>query len=80
MEAKDGSFGFDFNALYTEVTEYEKVAYMLDDGRNVEITFDSENGSTLVIITFDAENQNPVELQKQGWQSILDNFKKYVER
>lgn len=80
MEAKDGSFGFDFNALYTEVTEYEKVAYMLDDGRNVEITFDSENGSTLVIITFDAEDQNPVELQKQGWQSILDNFKKYVER
>ena len=80
MEAKDGRFGFDFSAIYTEVIEDEKVAYRLDDGRNVEIIFDSEDGITFVTVTFDAENQNSVEVQKQGWQAILDNFKKYVEK
>ncbi|HLW10709.1 MAG TPA: SRPBCC family protein [Fermentimonas sp.] len=80
MEAKDGSFGFDFSATYNEVVEHEKIVYTLDDGRDVEITFDSEEGITLVIVTFDAENQNSVEVQKQGWQAILDNFKKYTEQ
>lgn len=79
MEAKDGSFGFDFNGLYIEVIEHEKIAYLLEDERTVEITFENENGSTLLTITFEAENQNTLEAQKQGWQSILDNFKKYVE-
>src|SRR5690606_38634763 len=69
MEAIDGSFGFDFSAAYAEVIEDEKVAYRLDDGRNVEIIFDSEDGITFVTVTFDAENQNSVEVQKQGWQA-----------
>lgn len=80
MEARDGSFGFDFSATYNEVTEHEKIAYTLDDGREVEIIFESEDGLTLVFVTFDAENQNSVEVQKQGWQAILDNFKKYAEQ
>ena len=80
MEAKDGSFGFDFSATYNEVVEHEKIVYTLDDGRDVEIIFESEEGITLVIVTFDAENQNSVEVQKQGWQAILDNFKKYAEQ
>jgi uncharacterized protein YndB with AHSA1/START domain len=79
MEAKDGSFGFDFSATYTEVIEHEKIAYRLDDGRDVEIIFDNQDGTTFVTLTFDAENQNPPEVQKQGWQAILDNFKKYAE-
>jgi uncharacterized protein YndB with AHSA1/START domain len=79
MEAKDGSFGFDFSATYIEVVEYKKLAYLLDDNRLVEIYFSSNNGSTEVKIKFDAESQNSVEHQKQGWQSILDNFKRYVE-
>lgn len=80
MEAKDGSFGFDFTAIYNEVSEYEKIGYILDDGREVDIIFDSENGGTIVTISFDAEGQNPIELQKKGWQAILDNFKKYAEQ
>lgn len=80
MEAKDGSFGFDFSAIYTEVIEHEKIGYILGDGREVDILFDSDNGTTLVTVTFDAEGQNPIEVQKKGWQAILDNFKIYAEQ
>lgn len=79
MEAKDGSFGFDFEAVYTELSEPESFTYELADGRQVAAFFNDTGDKTEVVITFDAENENPVEMQRNGWQSILNNFKKYVE-
>jgi len=79
MEAKDGSFGFDFEAIYDEVINHKKISYNLTDGRQVITVFENQNGKTKVTTTFDAETQNSVELQQNGWQAILDNFKKYVE-
>ncbi|HLK27463.1 MAG TPA: SRPBCC family protein [Puia sp.] len=79
MEAKDGSFGFDFGGVYDAVTKTEYIEYTMGDGRKVQIGFSSEGNSTNVVETFEAENQNPVEMQKAGWQAILNNFKKYVE-
>jgi uncharacterized protein YndB with AHSA1/START domain len=80
MEAKDGSFGFDFGGIYDEVKLHEVIAYTLDDGRKVKITFKGQENETEVIETFDAETMNPIEFQQQGWQAILDNFKKYAEQ
>jgi len=80
MEAKDGSFGFDFGGVYDEVKVHEVIAYTLGDGRKVTITFKGQEKETQVIETFDAETTNPVEMQQQGWQAILDNFKKYAEQ
>lgn len=79
MEAKDGSEGFDFNWIYTSVESNKHLAYTLEDNRKVVIDFSEENGKVNIIQTFDAEKENTVELQKIGWQSILNNFKKYVE-
>lgn len=79
MEAKDGSMGFDFGGVYDEVKTNELITYTMGDGRKVRVEFASKDGETRVIETFDAENTNPVEMQRGGWQSILDNFKKYVE-
>jgi uncharacterized protein YndB with AHSA1/START domain len=79
MEAKDGSMGFDFGGTYSEVKPNQSIAYTMDDGRKVNITFSSSNNITKVIETFEAETVNSVELQRAGWQSILDNFKKYTE-
>ncbi|RYY73064.1 MAG: activator of HSP90 ATPase [Gammaproteobacteria bacterium] len=79
MEAKDGSFGFEFSAIYDEVIEYEKMTYTIGDGREVTTEFKAEGDKTKVTTVFDAENQNPIEMQRGGWQSILDNFKSYVE-
>lgn len=79
MEAKDGSFGFDFEAIYDEVKENEKIVYHLEDGRSVDITFEEKGGSVFIKIVFDAENENPVDMQKAGWQAILDNYKKHAE-
>ncbi len=79
MESKDGSMGFDFEGIYTEVKEFEKIKYTLGDNREVEITFQSENNFTIITETFDAENVFSLEQQRQGWQSILNNFKVYVE-
>ncbi len=80
MEAKDGSFGFDFEGIYLEVIPLKKITYRLEDGREVETKF-AENGETTKVTTyFDAENESPVEMQKGGWQAILNNFKKYVEQ
>jgi uncharacterized protein YndB with AHSA1/START domain len=79
MEAKDGSFGFDFYGLYDRVKTNEAIDYTIGDGRKVKITFAIENGKTKIVETFEAENQNPIEMQRSGWQSILDNFKKYAE-
>jgi hypothetical protein len=79
MEAKDGSFGFDFGGVFDDVKEHKRVAYHMSDGRKVEVLFVVNGGNTTVIENFDAETENPVEMQQQGWQMILNNFKKYVE-
>lgn len=79
MEAKDGSFGFDFEAIYDEVIENKKISYTMTDGRQATITFENLGKDTLVTTTFDPEDQNPLEMQKDGWQAILNNFKAYVE-
>ena len=79
MEAKDGSFGFDFEGIYEEVKPYQSIAYSMADGRKVEIIFDNIDGNTSVTETFDAESMNSAEMQQAGWQAILDNFKKYAE-
>lgn len=79
MEAKDGSMGFDFEATYDEVVNQKKLAYTMGDGRKATTDFEDLGDSTKVTTTFDAEGENPVEFQKQGWQAILDNFKKYAE-
>ena len=80
MEAKDGSFGFDFGGTYDAVNENEYLEYTIGDGRKVKISFIPQGTSTKVIETFEAETTNSVELQRTGWQSILDNFKKYTEK
>jgi uncharacterized protein YndB with AHSA1/START domain len=79
MEAKDGSFGFDFNIIYDEVEPQKKISYTMEDGRNATITFEDLNDKTKVTTTFDAETENPVEMQRNGWQAILNNFKKYTK-
>lgn len=79
MEAKDGSMGFDFNGVYSEVKEHELIAYAIEGGRKVRITFSPVLEGTRVAESFEAENENSIELQRGGWQSIMDNFKKYVE-
>jgi len=80
MEAKDGSFGFDFEGTYTSIEQNKLIEYSMPDGRKVQITFASEGNETKVVETFDAETENSPELQQQGWQNILNNFKKYGER
>ena len=79
MEAKDGSFGFDFEAIYDEVTIGKSFSYTMPDNRNVSVKFNEVGSSTEIEIIFDAESENPVEMQRDGWQSILNNFKKYAE-
>jgi len=79
MEAKDGSMGFDFFGIYDEVKQHERIAYTLEDGRKVEITFVDLGSETKIVETFDAENTHPVEFQQAGWQAIMDNFKQYAE-
>jgi uncharacterized protein YndB with AHSA1/START domain len=78
MEARDGSFGFDFEAVYTEIIEGESFEYTFG-GRTVHVSFEKLNDQTEVIIEFDPETENPIEMQQNGWQAILNNFKKYVE-
>jgi uncharacterized protein YndB with AHSA1/START domain len=79
MEAKDGSMGFDFGGIYDVVKPFEYIEYTIGDGRKVEVKFSPEGNETHVVETFEAETTNPIEMQKGGWQSILDNFKKYTE-
>lgn len=79
MEAKDGSAGFDFGGIYDEVKKHELIAYTMEDGRKVNVTFQEQGDITIVIETFDAENSHPIEFQQQGWQAILNNFKTYAE-
>lgn len=80
MEAKDGSFGFDFEGIYDEVLTNEKISYTLLDDRKVTITFLPTENGVQVTETFEAETVNSLELQKLGWQAILTNFKNYVEK
>jgi uncharacterized protein YndB with AHSA1/START domain len=79
MEAKDGSSGFDFGGTYTDVVPHERIAYVMGDGRRVDVSFKQEGEAVRVTETFDAESENSVEMQKSGWQAILERFKKYVE-
>lgn len=79
MEAKDGSFGFDFGGTYTEVDAPRRLAYTMGDGRAVSIEFRAEGTGTRVVETFDAEGENSLEQQRSGWQSILDNYKRVAE-
>ncbi len=79
MEAKDASFGFDFGGTYTLVETNKQIEYTLDDDRKVTVRFTRLGNETTVVETFEAENMNSIELQKDGWQAILNNFKKYVE-
>jgi len=79
MEAKDGSMGFDFGGVYDDVRPNEYIEYTIGDGRKVKVTFSGRGNTTRVVESFEAENTNPVEMQRGGWQAILDNFKKYTE-
>ena len=79
MAARDGSASFDFMGVYDEVQLHKRIAYTMGDGRTCEILFTEEDGGTKVVESFDAEAQNPVEMQRDGWQAILDRFKKYAE-
>lgn len=79
MEAKDGSMGFDFEGEYTKVEQHIEIEYVLADARKVNIRFDSDGKETTVTETFDPENENTLELQRAGWQAIVDNFKRYTE-
>jgi uncharacterized protein YndB with AHSA1/START domain len=80
MEARDGSVGFDFEGTYTAVKNNAHFAYAMGDGRKVEVSFAPAGNSTKVTVIFDAETENPVEMQRGGWQAILDNFKAYAEK
>ena len=80
MAAKDGSFSFDFEGVYTKVEPNKTIEYTMSDGRTVQVYFSSNGNSTKIKETFEAETENPVEMQRQGWQAILDNFRNYTEK
>lgn len=80
MEAKDGSFGFDFEGTYTRVEPRKLIEYRMSDGREVRVEFATEGTGVLIRSAFDAEGENPPEMQRAGWQAILDNFARHVER
>ncbi|PWT72509.1 MAG: polyketide cyclase [Bacteroidetes bacterium] len=79
MEAKDGSFGFDFGGVYDEVKQNRRIRYTIGDGRHVDVKFEEAGNKTKVVTIFEAESVNDPEMQRGGWQAILDNFKKHVE-
>lgn len=79
MEAKDGSFGFDFEAIYTDIIYSKEFTYSFD-GRIANVKFIERDKGTELTIEFDPETENPFDLQKSGWQAILDNFKEYTEQ
>lgn len=80
MEAKDKSFGFDFAAVYEEVEPHKALTLLMGDGRRARTTFEATGTGTKVTTVFDAEAQNSVEMQRSGWQAILDNFRRHIER
>ncbi len=81
MEAKDGSFGFDFEVVYTAIEPFRSLDYVMGEGeeaRRVRVTFTPVEGGTEVVVAFDPENMNDLEMQRAGWQAILDNYVKRV--
>ncbi|MBP9083573.1 MAG: SRPBCC family protein [Bacteroidia bacterium] len=80
MEAKDGSFGFDFEGVYDQVIPEKFIEYTLGDSRKVKIKFTSDGNTTTIEESFEAESENPLEMQQTGWQMILNNFKRYTEK
>ena len=79
MEAKDGSFGFDFWGIYNHIIPNELIEYTMGDNRKAKVLFVFENSQTSITTIFEAEDENPIEMQQFGWQAILNNFKKYAE-
>lgn len=79
MEAKDGGAGFDFEGVYTRIVPRKVIEYRMSDGHEVQVEFVERRGDVLVKETFDTETENTAELQRQGWQAILDNFGRHVE-
>lgn len=79
MAARDKSAGFDFSGTYTAVTDHELIEYDMDDKRHARVEFRDLPEGVNVTVTFDPENENPIDMQRDGWQAISDNFKKYVE-
>lgn len=79
MAAKDGSAGFDFTGVYSRIEKHKAIEYTIPDGRKVKISFSDLGNQTKVVESFDPENENAYDLQKGGWQAILDNFRKYAE-
>ncbi len=79
MAAKDGSVSFDFIGEYTAVQPNQFIAYKIADGRQVHIKFSNEGAQTKVVESFEAETKHPLDIQRDGWQAILDNFRKHVE-
>lgn len=80
MESKDGKYGFDFGGVYDEVEPHRVLNSTLGDGRKVFVTFEPADSGTRIVETFEAEGENTVELQRQGWQAIMDSFRRYVEK
>lgn len=80
MAAKDGSFSFDFEGVYTKVDPFKRIDYSMPDGRKVSIIFSGDGNSTHITETFDPETTHSIEQQLEGWQAILNNFKAYSER
>ncbi len=79
MSAKDKSASFDFEGTYTNVKDHELIEYVMSDGRTVKTVFTQTPTNVEIVQTFDPESENSLEMQRSGWQAILDNFKKYVE-
>jgi len=79
MEAKDGSYGFDFTGKFDEIDPLNHIAYTLDDERKVDVIFNQQGDQVEVVQTFEAEDSHSIEDQRSGWQAILDNFMKYTE-
>lgn len=80
MQARDGTMGFDFSGCFTKIVPNKLLEYVLDDGRTVRVQFEEKNDWIAVCIDFDPETVNPIELQRDGWQAILNQFKKYIHK
>ena len=80
MAAKDGSFSFDFEGVYTKIEPNKTIEYTMSDGRKVSISFTAKGNTTEIVETFEPESENPIDMQRDGWQAILNNFKKYTEK
>jgi len=79
MAARDGSMSFDFGGTYTKVKQHQAIEYTIGDGRSVKVQFATTPDGTKVTETFEAEDTNPIEMQRGGWQAIMDSFKKHTE-